>query len=278
MLMVYSFKNVRKMNIRYILGSIMAIPILPIMYFQGKKIKRDIPTLPEANGIEGQANINANKTLKILTIGESSIAGVGVETHDEGLTGTFARTLAQKMGANIEWKVYARSGYTAKQVTGEIIPKIVENDVDLIVIGLGANDAFTLNTPQKWRKQMSELIDKVQLQFKNTPIVFCNMPPIKEFPAFTPLLKFVVGNLGEILGEELQTIVAGKDNVYFYARKLTLKDWAERLNVKGKPLDFFSDGVHPSKLTYQTWGKDLANFLTANENFCQYMGLRLKAV
>jgi lysophospholipase L1-like esterase len=276
--MFCSSKNIIKMNMRYILGSILAVPMLPIIYFQGKKIKRDIPTLPEANGIEGQANTNATKTLKILTIGESSIAGVGVETHEEGLTGTFARALAQKMGVNVQWKVYARSGYTAKQVAIEIIPKIVENDVDLIVIGLGANDAFTLNTPQKWRKHMSELIDKVQLQFENIPIVFCNMPPIKEFPAFTPLLKFVVGNLGEILGKELQTIVASRENVYFYARKLTLKDWAERLNVKGKPLDFFSDGVHPSKLTYQTWAKDLASFLSSNENFCQNIDLRLKAV
>jgi lysophospholipase L1-like esterase len=42
-----------------------------------------------------------------------------------------------------------------------------------------------------------------------------------------------------------------------------------RLNLTGTSKDYFSDGVHPTKFTYQTWAKDLANFLADNERFCQ---------
>jgi hypothetical protein len=29
--------------------------------------------------------------------------------------------------------------------------------------------------------------------------------------------------------------------------------------------DFFSDGVHPSALTYQTWGRDVGDYIFENK-------------
>ena len=255
------------MNLKYTLGAIIAVPLLPIMYIQGKKIKASVPSLPEAEGTEGGVFTNENRTINVLTIGESTIAGVGVSTHEEGFSGALGRELSAKLEVNTKWKVYAKSGINAKRVAEEIVQKITETAVDLIVIGLGANDAFELNTPSKWRVQIAQLIDLLQIKFKDAPIVFLNMPPIKEFPAFTPLIRFVVGNLVDILGNELKSLVLEKENVYFYARKITLKDWSERLKVVGKPSDYFSDGIHPSKLVYQTWAMDLVDYLSENDDF-----------
>ena len=249
------------MNTKYLLGAILAVPLLPVMYFQGKRIKASVPNLPEAKGTEGIAVANPEGSMKLITIGESTIAGVGVETHEEGFTGTLAKELAKKLDANVHWKVYAKSGYTVKKVQERIIPKVSETSVDLIVIGMGGNDAFTLNNPKKWRLHIRELINEIRTKFPDTPIAFTNMPPIKEFPAFTPVIKFTIGNLVEILGEELNDLVQDQKGVYYYALKITLKDWLERLQIDGKPADFFSDGVHPSKLTYQVWARDFANFL-----------------
>ncbi|MDB9836325.1 hypothetical protein OAC51_05425 [Flavobacteriaceae bacterium] len=73
------------------------------------------------------------------------------------------------------------------------------------MIGLGGNDAFELNTPRKWKKDVRQLINNIKVKFKEVTIVFINMPPIREFPAFTSLIQFTIGNLVEILGEELKT-------------------------------------------------------------------------
>ena len=249
------------MNIKYVLGAIVSIPLLPLLYFQGKKIKKTIPKLPEATGNEGFVASANHSTFQLITIGESTIAGVGVKTHADGFTGTLANSLSLQLGNSISWKVYAKSGYTAKRVTNKIIPKITEKPVDLIVIGLGGNDSFELNSPKKWRKDIRDLITRIRTSYAETPIVFINMPPIKEFPAFTGPIKFVIGNLVLLLGKELEKVVRDYENVFYYSSVVTYDDFINRMNLDATPADFFSDGVHPSELAYQVWAKDVADFI-----------------
>ena len=78
-------------------------------------------------------------------------------------------------------------------------------------------------------------------------------------------MQWSLGSLVEILGKELGNITAKEDNCWYYGSVISLKDWTERLNVDAQPGDYFSDGVHPSKLTYQTWAKDLANYIQEQE-------------
>lgn len=250
------------MNIKYILGSILTIPLLPLMYLQGRRIKARVPRLPEAEGIKGYSSFSSKKVIRMLTIGESTMAGVGVSTHQEGFSGTLADELAAGLKTNIDWKVYAKSGYTAKRVKDKIIDGISEKSIDFIVIGLGGNDAFELNTPKKWNRDVRALIKRIRLKFNGVPIVFVNMPPIKEFPAFTSLIRFTIGNLVKLLGKELEKLANDFENVYYYTRPVSSVDLIERYKLKIKPTDFFSDGVHPSKTTYQIWAKDVSNFIT----------------
>lgn len=259
------------MNIKYILGVFISIPLLPILFFQGKRIKKETPRLPEAKQIKGGIKRDSQKTVKLIIIGESTIAGVGVDYHKNGFTGALAKELANKCNVSVSWKVYAKSGYTAKLVRERIIPKIKEQDIDLIVIGLGGNDAFTLNSPAKWAKEINLMIDQLYKKFPNTPVFFTNMPPIKEFPAFTKLIKFVIGNLVEVLGEALHKEVKQKNNVYYNDEIITLKTWKEKFNIEGNVDSFFSDGVHPSKITYQVWGKDMAAFIMNTKSFNLWM-------
>lgn len=257
-------------QIKYYLGALLMIPMLPLMYVQGKRIRSSVPKLPEAKNPEGKAGEQYKRKLRLLSIGESTIAGVGVDTHEEGFTGTLAKELSNLLQREIYWKVYARSGYTAKKLKEKIIPKIRETEIDAIVIGLGGNDAFTLNNPKTWKKHIRELIGSIRNKFGDVPVFFTNMPPIKSFPAFTPLIKLSIGNLVELLGKELEDLSQTEKNVFYSARKITLQDWIKRLNIEARPEDFFSDGVHPSKLTYQTWARDFAEFINSQNKLVEH--------
>ena len=250
------------MNLRYTLGSIIAIPLLPFMYYQGKRIRATTPELPEAKDLKGFAKCDTEHSLRILYLGESTMAGVGVESHEKGFAGTFAKLMAQELQSNIEWRVYAKSGYTAQRVHNEILTDIEEKSANLIIVGLGGNDAFFLTHPAKWKASIRQLIRSIRAKFGNVPIGFLNMPAFKSFPAFTPLLKFTVGNLGEILGEELGKVVAGIDQVYYSPEVITTKAWTKKwAQYTTDESSYFSDGVHPSELTYQVWARDFFQFL-----------------
>lgn len=259
------------MSFKYILGLVISFPLLPLLYFQGKKIRKETPRLPEAKNPKGYIKNSSEKTLKILAIGESTIAGVGVDFHENGFIGALAKEISDKKGVSVLWRVYAKSGYTAKLVRQRLIPKIEETNADAIVIGLGGNDAFKLNSPDLWMLQINQLIKVLKRKFPKTPIYFTNMPPIKEFPAFTKTIKFVIGNLVEILGKRLHRRVRKKSNVHYNNEVIALNTWKDKFKIEGNVSTFFSDGVHPSKLSYQVWGKDMGQFIINTRSFKLWM-------
>lgn len=250
---------------KYFIGSFLALPLLPFLYVQGRKVKNSIPNLPEAMGPSGISGLDTHSKLKVLVMGESTMAGVGVNTHREGFAGTLADQLAESFNFYVQWKVQAKSGITASRVSKELLFYLDENDWDLVVIGIGGNDAFKLNNPIRWKQQVRSLIQDLKDKFGHVPVVFTNMPPIKEFPAFTPLMKWTIGNLVEILGESLKKVVAEFENVYYSSEIINIETWSEKYNLSDDLGLYFSDGVHPSKLTYQTLARQLVGFIENND-------------
>lgn len=250
------------MNLKYYFAAAGILPLLPLLYYQGKRIQAAVPMLPEAKEPQGLVPGPPDKILRLLCLGESTIAGVGVATHAEGFTGALARTLGAALRTQVQWRVYARSGFTLRRVRQKLLPLIEETEVDLIVIGTGGNDAFKLTNPSTFRKEVLATIAELRERFgTDIPIAFPNMPPIKEFPAFTPLIKATIGNLVEFHGEQLAAAIVNHPRVYFNEDIIRLKYWTEALNMEEDPTAFFSDGVHPSGLTYQVWGDDFGKFL-----------------
>ena len=82
--------------------------------------------------------------------------------HRVGFTGRIARHLAARAGRSVAWKVVARSGYSARDVRKRLVPLIPTEPVDLIVIGLGGNDTFQLNSPRRWRRDMIDLVRTIR--------------------------------------------------------------------------------------------------------------------
>jgi len=251
-------------RLKYLLGVLMGVPCLPLIIRDGKRIRASVPTLPEAEnpaGVEGKSK----RKINLLTFGESTLAGVGIKDQKDGATCSIAKVLVEELDAEVKWKVMARSGYTMKQVTHKILPKMDDFQPDIIVTAMGGNDAFKANSPMKFAAAAGGFIEKLQAKYPGIPIVFMNMPPIKDFPAFTSLTKFFIGNLVELHGQALNKTVQKYDNVFYISEIITFRDWINKTDKTLTVNDFFSDGVHPSGLTYQLWGKETGKYIVENE-------------
>ncbi|MGH8807309.1 MAG: SGNH/GDSL hydrolase family protein, partial [Noviherbaspirillum sp.] len=91
---------------RRFLPELIAAPLLPFLIAQGRYTRRVTPRLPEAGGpATGLAgSSHPAPALSLLTLGESPVAGVGVSTHEEAITGQFAETLSSRLRRPVAWR------------------------------------------------------------------------------------------------------------------------------------------------------------------------------
>ncbi|MEO1261298.1 MAG: SGNH/GDSL hydrolase family protein [Bacteroidota bacterium] len=248
-------------TIKHLFLVLAALPFIPYLLFQGYYIRKKVPDLLPPTDINGHSGTQPIE-LKLLCIGESTVAGIGVDTHRDGIAGQLGDYLNEKTNKKIVWSVFAKSGLTTKGVLEKIKNEAVEIVPDIIVIGVGANDGFRLNSPNVFKKNIQSIIESIQKKFPDKPIVFANMPPISIFPAFPFLVRYFVANTVNIYRKELNKIIPQYANVYFDHQKIENMDW----DLEGRPItDFFSDGVHPSKLTYGMWAKNIGEFILENK-------------
>lgn len=244
----------------YIIVGISLLPFLPLLYIQGKRVKMGMIELPPASGdLSGQIGEHKQKKCNLLVLGESSIAGVGVNTHLDGITGNIAKHLHQHTGATIHWSVVAKAGYTVEMIRKKLIIQSPAKKMDIIVLGIGANDAFHLYSPNRWNKSLSSLLQRIRMKYPSTPIVIASLPPIGQFPAFPFFMRTVLGLLMNLFRKETLKIPQKFANVYFMSNKVRVEDW---LSEDAKNIhDLFADGVHPSAFAYTLWGKHIADFI-----------------
>lgn len=248
------------MHVPYMLRAALSLPALPLLYVQGRRLRARIPRLRSARGPSGTIGEENASSLRITFVGESSMAGLGAATHKEAFAGSFSQEIASQLTRRVHWQVFARSGFVTSRITRSLIPRI-DPQSDLVVVGTGGNDAFRLRSPRRFRAEIMQLVRTVRDRCGTVPVFFVRLPPIREFPAFSRLMKRTIGRLGELLSDELQEVADSLPDVYFDNRTGTLEELAreQRLGVNFREL--FSDGVHPSRLTYQTWARDSVRWL-----------------
>lgn len=128
----------------------------PILMRQAAAVRRDVPGLAEAPG-ERTGVDGTGPVLRLLVVGESPAAGVGVDDQQQALPAQLAQHLAHRVGRRVEWTSVARTGMTASRAVRDLLPVIPPGPFHIAVVALGVNDTLKLRSRGAWVAAVREL-------------------------------------------------------------------------------------------------------------------------
>ncbi|NUG12535.1 SGNH/GDSL hydrolase family protein [Acinetobacter seifertii] len=220
--------------------------LLPILFVQGNKVRKNTPRLLEPKG-EREGGIGQGKPLSLLILGDSAAAGVGVETQKDALSGAIIQELQNEFF--LQWKLHAKTGDTTRQVF-HTLQHLEERKYDVIVTSIGVNDVIKLTSAKSWIQQQKQLFEHVQKRFQPKLIIVSGVPPMQHFPALPNPLAWLFGQYAEQMNQKLQQWLAPQSQFKFLQYDIE--------TFQAMNLSMASDGFHPSKEVYEIWGRQIA--------------------
>jgi len=230
-------------------AAILTPPLLPVLLAQGCWIRKRTPRLPDAAGPREGTVAGEGEPLKLISVGESTVAGIGASTHEAALTGQLALALNRRSKRSVNWLVVARSGVNARSSLTELVPKLAGRRADVVLIALGVNDSIEFHTARRWASDIERLIDAIRGEVGDALVLLAGVPPLDYFPALPQPLSFVLGARSASLGEASVDIAQKMKRVVHVPFQIE-KGGSRQL--------FCSDGFHPSELGYSLWAEQLA--------------------
>nr|WP_277607949.1 SGNH/GDSL hydrolase family protein [Streptomyces boncukensis] len=146
--------------------------------------------------------------MRLLVVGDSMAAGVGVPHHSAGLAGRLADRWAAETGRSVSWQVVARGGATAESTARKLAKGPVASP-DLVIVVVGINDLLRYRGLRNWRRDLEVLIATVRDRLGTAPpLVFCGLPPVGRFPALPQPLRAALGLRAQRMDRALRACAA----------------------------------------------------------------------
>jgi len=216
---------------------------LPVLAVQGLHVRRKALILPEAAG-DRAGTIGTGPELRLLVLGDSSAAGVGVATQDSALTGQLIRQLSADF--RLHWKLDAQTGATTRSTLARLdqFPPI---PTDAVVVALGVNDATRGTTVRSWLRRQKRLLDLLRHDYGARRIYVSGVPPLGQFPLLPHPLRWFLGRLAQRLDTQLRQMLATQPDCTYITLDLPMD---ETLMAE--------DGFHPGPTVYREWAAEVA--------------------
>ncbi|MBN6525575.1 SGNH/GDSL hydrolase family protein [Acinetobacter pittii] len=230
------------------------LALLPVLFVQGTKVRKNTPRLLEASG-ERQGIVGNGRPLSLLILGDSAAAGVGVETQKDALSGAIISDLQDQY--SIRWKLHAKTGDTTKQVF-QAVQHLEQQNYDVVVTSIGVNDVTKLTSASSWIKQQKQLFQYIQARFQPKLIIVSGVPPMQHFPALPNPLAWLFGKYAEQMNQTLDKWLQSQNQFRFVQYDIG--------HFQAMNLPMASDGFHPSKEIYAIWGQQVAALVRQSFN------------
>ena len=221
----------------------------PLLALQAIWVVLRVQRLPEAAGPRDGC-VGTGPEMRLLILGDSSAAGVGVADQSQALAAKTAVALGDTF--RVTWRLKAQTGATARDGLRWLTEMHAEN-FDAALVVFGVNDCKNGFSRAAWRKNLTGLVQTLRQQNGAKMIVFMAVPPMGHFPLLPHPLRWVLGKRATQFDQDMLD-VAAQMNVAFARPELSFD-----------PRRMASDGFHPGAEVYTLCAQAAARaFKTSN--------------
>jgi len=229
-----------------------SMPLAPLAYAQGRRVRASLPPPSAAAGdpygLVAPSTASSGRTLGLLVLGESPVAGCGIASQREALAAHVAAALAERECADVAWRAIGRIGITARRAARDMEAEVASTrPVDLAVVALGVNDVLSQTSARSFAADLAAVIAMVRRHHVAVPVVLAGVPPVGSFPALPQPLRGLLGWRAWWLDRAAGRFAAESDRVVYVPT---------RLDRKAREL-FAADGFHPSARGCAVWARAL---------------------
>jgi lysophospholipase L1-like esterase len=223
------------------------VALFPVLSVQAVITRRTALRLPDAMGPR-EGTTGNGKPLRLLVVGESTAAGVGVKESADALPAQLASALSEKLQRAVHWRADGVTGCRLADVHERL--KHLDRRVDLVVIATGVNDTTGLTSLKRWRTLLKESARLASQQGARVAVLA--LPPMGHFTALPQPLRYVVGLRATALDQAASNI-ASASGLYDFI------DWQIPLS----PVYLAEDGYHPSAAGYRAIAREASAKIAA---------------
>ena len=219
---------------------IAAALLSPVLLMQAVYVRSRALELPEPPG-DRAGVVGQGAPLRVLLLGDSSAAGVGVEAQDDALLGQITHRLARH--ATVTFELVAQTG--AK--TGDALAWLDElprQNYDVVITALGVNDVTELVPLRRWLQHQETLMGRLVNDCGARCVIVSGVPNLSEFPALPNPLGWLLGRRAVWLDRHLAPLVVRQPRCIHLPADMMLT-----------PSNMARDGFHPGGIVYAAWAE-----------------------
>ncbi|MAZ84033.1 MAG: G-D-S-L family lipolytic protein [Hoeflea sp.] len=227
--------------------------LLPVAGYHGLRIRSRTPRMPPPRGNQrgslAKSPGEGPADWRLLIMGDSSAAGVGVDKVEEALAPQLAHVIHDRTGASVSWRTAGANSAEARHLRDLILPNIEERDFTHIVLCVGTNDMKNFLTAMQFKKGFGGLLYAIHARWPDAKVVWSPVLNMPDVPVLPPVLAWIL---------KLRTqIING----------MGFRMCRERHAVAAKPLPvpshegFAIDGFHANAAGYRYWAEHLSTYV-----------------
>ena len=225
---------------------------LPVYIWQGLGVRRrsfrSSPPWPQRI----KPTKGNGEPIRLLLVGDSSAAGVGVDDVDVSLGGQLVAILAQHTERPITITIAGCNSATAGQIRDFVVPNLENNNFTHVILNIGTNDAKNFHTLRRFHREFGTLLYALRTRIPDARLIWSGILDMSQIPALPTPLNRILGIRSRLLMQCGENLCRERLAEIPQGQWQTIKE------------NFSDDGFHASKKGYHEWAKILAEHILKN--------------